>query len=839
MVNTPVNPRPGDWLFRTTEEHDLMASGISYQLTFDTAFAAKVKLFLLRLSDPHNGFPVTRRGCNQASVQEGHFFQHIAMAYDMVLPSGIFSEADRQQIDHTLRLFVDSDPGGGGQISNWNVSSLTGGLYCALVLQDLAAANQFLYAPGGIIDQLREGTLDDGWWYEVSISYNTWVATEFSQVAIAMRPWGVNLADMKFPAAYRQSKQRIPAETEYGITDARWGPIHHNWIGIKRMWDVLPEMVDYRGIMFGLNDATERKVTGEAMEIAYYLYRDPAYVSVIKRGGGQRDLIYGVPELPDNTPDLSARSTYADNAGVAVLRSQSAGKEPGERIQAVLRYGDHGWYHGHFDRTDMVHLSRYGRSFFNPEMIWYGYPSFMYKFYVQTSVSKNMVVVDQKQQEPAENQRILFYAGKMMQVAAVQTSSRWSNPPYGGIVYDDQTHVLRDKLFNEGRSIPIPDNHPPYVKGKSVTGYTEPILQRRLMIVTDDYVVLADYLRGEKEHIYESLYQMKALQGLEAASKKLQRHTAQWNPDPIGSAQFVTDCDWYAVAAPVRGSFQFRYGPGADNAGNNTQLNEPGVLNMDVHSLWPLKQELMMGTPPETHAVEKRVYYTVQGDGKTLVNDSSGIWILGEKQIDIPVKGIQVLELRTKANRTDPATLFWANARIVTAAGKEISLQSLLKENTSAVSFENTKTTPGAGKDFYGGPLKVSGIAYGNAVSAQPEKADAPSVVKVDLGRLNAVRFKAVLGGDFPLGDESQRRKTVAFGVKGKEARFLSLIEPFEDKRMVRSVVALSADMLRVELMDGRVQEISIEQFEGAGNDVKVKIRELKEGKEVRTEITH
>ena len=32
-------------------------------------------------------------------------------------------------------------------------------------------------------DQFVKGTLDDGRWYEVSISYNTWVATEFSQVA--------------------------------------------------------------------------------------------------------------------------------------------------------------------------------------------------------------------------------------------------------------------------------------------------------------------------------------------------------------------------------------------------------------------------------------------------------------------------------------------------------------------------------------------------------------------------------------------------------------------------------------------------------------------------------
>ena len=104
QVQNPTNPKPGDWLFPTQEENNFMAAGIAYQLTGDAKFAEKVKTFLLRLSDPQNGFPVTRRACNQASVQEGHFFQHIAMSYDMTIPSGVFSPADRAQIDATLRL---------------------------------------------------------------------------------------------------------------------------------------------------------------------------------------------------------------------------------------------------------------------------------------------------------------------------------------------------------------------------------------------------------------------------------------------------------------------------------------------------------------------------------------------------------------------------------------------------------------------------------------------------------------------------------------------------------------------------------------------------------------
>jgi len=838
-VHTPKNPQRGDWLFPTQVENDLMAAGIAYQLTFDKKYAEKVRTFLLRLSDPTNGFPVTRRGCNQASVQEGHFFQHIAMAYDMAIPSGAFTDADRAQIDATLRLFVDSDMSRGNQISNWTVSAECGALYSALVLQDLAAANRILFFRYGIIDQLREGTLDDGWWYEVSISYNTWVASEFSQVALAMRPWGMDLANTRFPGFYRPDQQRVPEKTEYGITDAKWGPIFYNWMGIKRMWDLLPRMVDYRGVLFGLNDSTEARVAGyrsevgaQPLELAYYLYRDPAYATIIRKSAVPRDLLYGVPELPEETVDPSDASTFSDNAGVAILRSKAAGKPASERIQAVLRYGDHGWYHGHFDQLDLVHLSRYGRSFFNPEFIWYGYPSYLYKFYVQTSINHNMVVVDQKQQVPTESQRLFFHSGPMMQATAVQTDSRWSNPPYGGMVYDEKK-TFEEQAFGEGRSIPLPANPPRYAKfnapDTSLTGYTEPVLQRRVMIVTDDYVVLADYLKGSREHTYDSLFHLNHFQDMEAADKKLVRHAGQWNPDPVSSAQFVTDCDWYELQAPARASFHYEFRDGENNV---TRQNEPGVLNMDLHTLWPLKQEIMLGNPPEKEPVERQVAYTVRGDGKPLAEGKSGMWILGERSLDVPLQGVKSLELETQASATTPGTLFWANARVVTTNGKEIPLSQL------PMTFDNAMQPKEKGKDFEGGPIKIAGIAYAEAVSAQPQDGQKPALIKVDLSGIKAARFKAVLGGDYPVGDEQQRWKTVAVRSIGKEARFLTLIEPFENVRMVKSARATSADTLRVELADGRVDEIKISNLEGDAKNISAQITETKDGKTLRSETT-
>ena len=153
------------------------------------------------------------------------------------------------------------------------------------------------------------------------------------------------------------------------------------------MWDSLLPFIDYRGVMFGVNDSTENLVTGTRAEIggcspfelAYYAYHDPAYASLIKLGE-KRDLFYSMPELPTNTPEKFRDSAFADNVGLVMLRSQTTNRPIREQIQATLHYGTHGWAHGHYDRTDLLSLFRYGRNFWNPESVFWVYEPFMYKF---------------------------------------------------------------------------------------------------------------------------------------------------------------------------------------------------------------------------------------------------------------------------------------------------------------------------------------------------------------------------------------------------------------------------------------------------------------------------
>jgi hypothetical protein len=817
------NDQLGPHIFHTPEEHGLMAAAIAYQLTGERQYAEKVQIFMRRLCDPERGYLKTLRGCSQSFVQEGHFFQHIAMAYDAVLPSGIFSDADRQQIETVFRKFIDVVrlQEEQGAINNWKLSEMCGALYCSLVLQDWSLAEELLYHPSMIVDHLSHGVMNDGFWYECSVGYNVWCATEFSQAALAIEPWGEDLIHRKVPMGATPWYSLMPdfkkGAAIYGVNFHKWGPVTKNSVCIKDMWDAIPRFADYRGVMFAVNDAQETMVAGESYELAYYLYRDPEYAAIIRRGNG-RDLLYGVPDLPEVTSTKDKQSAFADNIGIINLRSQTKNRPQREQIQAYLHYGTHGGFHGHFDRASFLGMMRYGRSFFNPEMIWYGYPSYMYKFYVQSSMDKNMVVVDDKMQLPRESYRKLFQTDDKMQVAMVETVSPWANPPYGGMEYDWANGMtFQEKMWSEGRSIHEAEDHPAY---GAITDETEPITQRRLMVVTDDYILLADYLKGEQEHTFDNLLQMKGFEGIDARQKKEIRHDGQMVKDCRSAAQFITDCHWWQTQGTVTAHFSTGFGKDYDNEGNRCPFSDDGPLHINVMSAWPQSTEVMIGTQPEPIDVQKKVTYQVIGDGKVLAEGKSGIWILGEKSFDISLKGIQKLALRLKVDGSKRNTLFWGNGEVTTSEGRTLRLKELPS------TMNNVLPTPASGKDYYGGDIKIAGILIGDALPAQPLDATSESEIEFDLSNVNAERLQVVLGGDFPLGDETPRRKTLAVRQKGLEARFLTVIEPYEKECMVEKVEASDADHLTVWLKDRRKQHIVITGLDGDGNSVKIDLIE-------------
>lgn len=887
----PSIDKKNDYLFDTAHAHHARDCAIVYQISGEIRFAEKVAAFL-REWGSLDGYRRLPRAGNQELVHDGEFFKSAATAYDLIYDWAGWTAIDQENIEATMRFYMEYIDAEicSGEASNWLLAEIAGAVYCAAVLGDKERMERFLYGPGGASDQLAKGVLDDGWWYEASIGYNLMCAGLMSELALAAAHFGMNFKDIRVSPAYRRTNCVEGARFD-GLSNDIWGENTKNYRSIEMLWDSLIPFYDYRGVVMGINDSAEQKSNAQTKafykldyELAYRLYKKPEYAYMISRlGDDERNVLFGEEMRPayelDELP--YEKSCYAQNAGSVVLRSHKKDRPIREQIQVGLKYGSHGGAHGHYDRASMNGLMRYGRSLTNPENIWYSYHTFMYKFYCQMSINHNMVTVDLKQQEAALPKQLLFYAGDAMQAFGVENNSRWSYPPYGGWPVGKQK-TIEERQWMEGRSFPIPEKHPEYAVR---SGFTEPVITRRVTILTDDYVVNFDYAKSsqpEINHDFQCIYHLQGLTKVDDALS-IERHTAQLSDDPLGSAQFITDCDWYETKnvvnegsqavdgikdkAAVKFQFHTEYAEKKNNFWrydwkwqNRTAYNEYGTLDTDLYFV-PMKQDdsmqFVVACPPEFALVNKRLYWKVcavmekdkaSGEQEVVLAEGKfGAWILGKETVDVELDGVKKLYLKvfTEDGRQGDLyeyeslkTIFWGDPVIETADHQKLAMADL------AYLCENTDEGCGVGKDYEGGRVTIQAEAFDKAIPAEPKDKRKWGIITLDLEGLNATNFHAVIGGDYPVGDESGKRRTIFQQQTGTSACFASVIEPHEGDAMVQSVQYAGPWSIKVTLADGREQIISVKGIENTQesdttkNNVRILLEEYQKGTLIRSEET-
>jgi hypothetical protein len=363
-------------------------------------------------------------------------------------------------------------------------------------------------------------------------------------------------------------------------------------------------LINNEGIMFSCNDSKEKSFC-YLYEMAYFLYRKLEYAAVIKTGQS-RELLYGVSELPDTAPGLFNGSSYFKNGGLAVLRSKS--------IQAVLKFGTHGGYHGHFDRISLLSVMRGSDSFYNCMSAWFGYDSFLFKMWVQTSLAHNMVVVNRKMQKPSTCDIVLFCDERHFKACAAETVTQWSDPPYGGqtpypLSFPDE------KCDKEGRYI-IPPEIPR--KQGDIGEYSEPVFQRRMVIVTDEYILVADYIQGTQSHEYDCLYHPEGVYDFCGTQPEYTGYTDRFDDNPFGSGQFITNCHHYKAERSVKISF--------------------GSVN--IFHVYPCRSEFTIAKFPESTDTFKPEEITLNKD----INKKAGRKTVAFRQQGTEARFITILE---------------------------------------------------------------------------------------------------------------------------------------------------------------------------------------------------
>jgi hypothetical protein len=558
-------------------------AALVYKLTGDKQYRDKLLSFIKAVADPQRGYQTTRWATNSdATVHEGEFFTFYAALYDVFYDDPGLAETDHKNIQDTLRLYIKTCKSWHqqGDIGNWVIAGNVGAICSSVVLQDITSLEYFLDCPKGFREQLGIGLMADGWWYEGASNYSYLTARYYAYAAKSCEAFGVNLFDMYVPARYFGENGRRWKNGWMSMNFDIWGPTGKSYRCLKDLYDGATILMDENGYVAANNDS-EPKKPGDVFELGYYHYKDPTYLWIIDKDDRMswQSLLYGVGKV-ENSPDPRSISGHADNVGIAALRSQKKDQKPDEQIQAYLKWGTHGGWHGHFDRISFMMLRRYGVDLFLPRPSFFGYSDPRYKAWVQPSISHNMVVVDQYQQEPVESKMLLFYGGSAIQACAVETNARWIQKlPWDINDPGDLDATNMKKMVDYGDA--------------------EPVLQRRLLVVTDDYILMTDYLRGNREHTYDWLAHPVGYIKTIAENINKTECTDRISDDPNSSYYFVADCDWSEVSGNVLNQFKDR------------------KVTLDIHTILNSSMKMAIGDyqskPEPSEARRKTLLFRTQG----------------------------------------------------------------------------------------------------------------------------------------------------------------------------------------------------------------------------------
>lgn len=841
------------YLFLTRESDEAGNAALIGLLSGERRFLEKATAFLKEFIHPEKGYGHLPHAGHQELVHEGEFFKHTALTYDRIKSTGLLNKDEEKRLQSAFRTFMKiiEDECTRGKVSNWNLAELSGVITCAAVMEDMEQIVFFLETVNGVKDHLARGIMDDGWWYEASIGYNLLAMGLFLEIAQTIDKWGFNLRHEEVPAnfaTYYNLDQKIMAAEDRidGLSNDVWGPSKNNTRSMEMLIDSMIAFYDESGVIFGMNDSEESHAVGISLmdprfDLAYHMYGKENLVPLLHTVADEdRDLLFGVAELPEVTEDMLAvhrRSVRADVAGISLLRSQRAGRKTEEQYQVGVKTGILGGAHGHYDRLALNSIRRYGKNFYNPENIWYAYHTFMYKFYVQNSITHNMTTVDLKQQDPAEAVTKKFHSDEQLQYVIHECKTKWCNPPYGGWrVGENETFT--ERCWNEGRHVPIPDETPEYTRR---TDYTEDIIQRRCVIVTDDYVVVVDYLEGNQEHDFDCLYHVSGLQGIfgkdtEAKTYRLTEDQCnslsfaiadtddlsysgcreQLTTDPLSSGQFITECHRLVAKDQVTVRFSVEMSKYNDKGwltSLRTSENTPGLMNMDIHCLTST-DEVLIACDPEYQQTQQQLRYRVLLDDQVLYESHLGTWVLGRDDIHLALSQGKELVLETVTNYVSneygagkdvplPA-VFWGEGSVTLTDGRRLLLSELEYQ------MENIKPVPEENRDYFGGPVKLQAKEMKQSLPGTPADEGTVGRLLFNVEGLKLSKIDVAIGGDYPLGDESDRRRMLSFRKRSSAAEFVTVLEQFDEQPVIKELSYEKGSII-VTKADGTVDIVTID----------------------------
>ncbi len=146
-------------------------------------------------------------------------------------------------------------------------------------------------------------------------------------------------------------------------------------------------------------------------EAAYHRYEDPLFLSVLGRRARGREALFWGKESVEGGTRLELASEVFPVSGNAILRA------PGSDHTIAFKFGPHGGGHGHYDKLNFISYALGGIMAVDPGTQPYGAPT--HNTWDKMTVAHNTVVVDEQRQAEATGALLAFASeGPMTAVRA-------------------------------------------------------------------------------------------------------------------------------------------------------------------------------------------------------------------------------------------------------------------------------------------------------------------------------------------------------------------------------------------------------------------------------------
>lgn len=304
-------------------------------------------------------------------------------------------------------------------VSNWNNAALA---TLARVMEDDPLLEEALGGDLGLAAQLAQGVTEEGFWWEVSLSYHYYSLDAIVRTLRILQATGASFDDGGV------LRRMFLAPILVSLPDLKLPSVNDCWHFIG-----LEERVGH-----GIPDADG------FYETAYSWFREPAFAWVLRQNYRSRprscfeSLLDGAREIPDSEPPPRGSILLRDS-GLAVLR----GGGSRERHNCLLlKAGHHGGVHGHRDQL-RIQIASSGASL-TPDLGTPGYGIDLNHTWYQQTASHATVLVDGESQPPTRGRLDRFSAEDGFTL--VEASASWEEGVYAGVRMR-RTILWRDTHF--------------------------------------------------------------------------------------------------------------------------------------------------------------------------------------------------------------------------------------------------------------------------------------------------------------------------------------------------------------------------------------------------------